>query len=193
MRRIITIAVMVLTAHAYSQTKSFKISGRIATEEDNMSLESGTVFLQRIADSSLISYTITDKNGKFNLEAKTNEKKAHFYVSYVGYQTHFQIIDLDKGQINLEDISLKVSNALDEVLIRSTAPVTIKKDTLEFNVNSFKTKEDAVIEDLLKELPGVEVDEDGNIKVNGKEVNKILVNGKPFFGNDPTITTKNLS
>src|SRR5690606_15274975 len=59
--------------------------------------------------------------------------------------------------------------------------------------SSFKTKEDAVIEDLLKELPGVEVDEDGNIKVNGKAVNKILVNGKPFFGNDPTITTKNLS
>src|SRR5690606_36517500 len=59
--------------------------------------------------------------------------------------------------------------------------------------SSFKTKEDAVIEDLLKELPGVEVDEDGNIKVNGKTVNKILVNGKPFFGNDPTITTKNLS
>lgn len=193
MRRIITIAVMVLTAHAYSQTKSFKISGRIATEEDNMSLESGTVFLQRIADSSLISYTITDKNGKFNLEAKTNEKKAHFYVSYVGYQTHFQAIDLDKEQINLGDITLKVSNALDEVIIKSAAPVTIKKDTLEFNVSSFKTKEDAVIEDLLKELPGVEVDEDGNIKVNGKEVNKILVNGKPFFGNDPTITTKNLS
>lgn len=193
MRKIITILVIMLTTHAFSQTKSFKIFGKITSEEDNISLESGTVYLQRIVDSSLISYTITDKNGKFNLEAKTNEKKAHLYVSYVGYQTHFQIIDLDKEQINLGDISLKVSNVLDEVLIRSVAPVTIKKDTLEFNVSSFKTKEDAVIEDLLKELPGVEVDEDGNIKVNGKEVNKILVNGKPFFGNDPTITTKNLS
>ncbi|MCB0445237.1 MAG: outer membrane beta-barrel protein, partial [Gelidibacter sp.] len=82
---------------------------------------------------------------------------------------------------------------LDEVVIKSRAPITIKKDTLEFNVKSFKTKKDANVEDLLKELPGVEVDDDGKIKVNGKEVNKILVNGKPFFGDDPTIATRNLT
>src|SRR5690606_11176957 len=78
-------------------------------------------------------------------------------------------------------------------VIRSRAPVTIKKDTLEFNVSSFKTKEDATVEDLLKELPGVEVAEDGSILVNGKPVNRILVNGKPFFGDDPTIATRNLT
>ena len=64
---------------------------------------------------------------------------------------------------------------------------------MEFNVKSFKTKKDANVEDLLKQLPGVEVDEEGKITVNGKPVNKILVNGKPFFGDDPTITTRNLS
>jgi len=194
MKKILSIGVILITTLAFSQTKSFKISGKITSEVDNISLESATVYLQRIADSSLISYTITDKNGNFNLEGKTNDKKVNLYISYVGYQTHFQIVDVNKEQINLETIHLKVStNALDEILIKSVAPVTIKKDTLEFNVSSFKTKEDAVIEDLLKELPGVEVDEDGNIKVNGKSVNKILVNGKPFFGSDPTITTKNLS
>jgi hypothetical protein len=82
---------------------------------------------------------------------------------------------------------------LDEVIVKSRAPVTIKKDTLEFNVASFKTKKNATVEDLLKELPGVEVDTQGNITVNGKPVNKILVNGKPFFGDDPTIATRNLT
>ncbi|WP_111309055.1 outer membrane beta-barrel protein [Confluentibacter sediminis] len=194
MKKILIIVAILFATLSHSQSKSFKISGNLISEGDNTPLESATVYLQRVIDSSLITYTITDKNGKFVLEGKTNDKKANLYISYVGYQTYFESIDMDKDQINLENIHLKVStNALDEVLIKSLAPVTIKKDTLEFNVNSFKTKENAVIEDLLKELPGVEVDEDGNIKVNGKAVNKILVNGKPFFGSDPTITTKNLS
>lgn len=85
------------------------------------------------------------------------------------------------------------ANALNEVVITSTAPITIKKDTMEFNANSFKTKKDANVEDLLKELPGVEIDEEGGITVNGKDVDKVLVNGKPFFGDDPTITTRNLT
>ena len=79
------------------------------------------------------------------------------------------------------------------MVITSRAPITIKKDTLEFNVKSFKTKKDANVEDLLQQLPGVEVDDEGKITVNGKPVNKLLVNGKPFFGDDPTITTRNLS
>ncbi len=79
------------------------------------------------------------------------------------------------------------------VVTANRAPITIKKDTLEFNAASFSTKANATVEDLLKELPGVEVDAQGNITVNGKPVNKILVNGKPFFGDDPTIATRNLT
>ena len=86
-----------------------------------------------------------------------------------------------------------MDNALDEVTLTATrAPITIKKDTLEFNANSFDTRQDANLEDLMKKLPGVEVDSDGNITVNGKPVSRILVNGKEFFGNDPKIATKNL-
>ena len=69
-----------------------------------------------------------------------------------------------------------------KLLVNAQPPITIKKDTLEFSVKSFETKKDANVEDLLKVLPGVEVAEDGSITVNGKPVNKILVNGKPFFG-----------
>ncbi|MBE9489399.1 MAG: TonB-dependent receptor [Bacteroidetes bacterium] len=179
---------------SFAQSKSFKISGTLFSDGDKTPLESATVYLERIKDSSLVSYTISDKKGKFTLEDKTSDKSLNIYISYVGYQTYFQTISLEQPEINIGTINLKTdTNALDEVLIKSRAPVTIKKDTLEFNVKSFKTKKDANVEDLLKELPGVEVDEEGKITVNGKEVNKILVNGKPFFGSDPTITTRNLT
>jgi len=178
---------------SFSQSKDFKIFGSILSEDENIPLESATVYLERVKDSSLITYTISDKNGGFTLEEKTADKSASLYVSYVGYQTYYKQIDLNASEINLGNINLKTSNSLDEVVIKSKAPITIKKDTLEFNVKSFKTKKDATVEDLLKQLPGVEVEDDGSIKVNGKPVNKILVNGKPFFGDDPTITTKNLT
>ncbi|MGB1308100.1 MAG: outer membrane beta-barrel protein [Oceanihabitans sp.] len=178
---------------SYSQSKTFKIFGTIVSQEENTPLESATVYLERKKDSALITYTITDKNGAFALEDKTTSKSANLFVSYVGYQTYTKAINLNTSEINLGIINMQLSNNLDEVIIKSKAPITIKKDTLEFNVKSFKTKKDATVEDLLKQLPGVEVEEDGSIKVNGKPVNKILVNGKPFFGDDPTITTKNLT
>ena len=85
------------------------------------------------------------------------------------------------------------TNELGEVTVVSErAPVTVKSDTLEFNAASFNTRQDANLEEVMKKLPGVEVDAQGNITVNGKPVSRILVNGKEFFGNDPKIATKNL-
>jgi len=194
MKHIFFVFALLCATTSFAQTKQFKITGTVITEADKAPLESATVYLERMKDSSLVSYTITDKNGNFSLEDKTADKNLRLYVSYVGYQTYAQTVDLNKGEIKLNAINLNTdTNALDEVLIKSRAPITVKKDTLEFNVKSFKTKKDANVEDLLKKLPGVEVDEEGKITVNGKEVNKILVNGKPFFGNDPTITTRNLT
>ncbi len=179
---------------AFAQTKPFKISGTLIAEADKTPLEAATIYLERAKDSALVTYTISDKNGTFSLEGKTTDPSLNLYISYVGYQTHYQSIHLNQEAIHLNAINLKTDlNALEEVFITSRAPVRIKKDTLEFNVSSFKTKKDANIEDLLKQLPGVEVDPKGNITINGKTVDKILVNGKPFFGNDPTITTRNLS
>ncbi|MEP3385541.1 MAG: carboxypeptidase-like regulatory domain-containing protein, partial [Flavobacteriaceae bacterium] len=177
-----------------SQSKSFQISGLLSSVEDKQPLEAATIYLQQPKDSALITYTISDGKGRFLIEGQSSEKLANLYVSYIGYQTYYKSVDLTKTKIDLGTIALQLSaNALDEVVVKANAPITIKKDTIEFNVNSFKTKKDANIEDLLKKLPGVEVDPDGNIKINGKEVNKVLVNGKPFFGNDPTIATRNLS
>lgn len=179
---------------SFSQSNTFEISGTVVSADDKTPLESATVHLERLKDSTVVTYTITDKNGKFFLKDNLSDTTVNLYVSYVGYRTYLKKVTLNQSFIHLNTLELEVnSSALNEVLITSQAPITIKKDTLEFNVKSFKTKKDATVEDLLKELPGVEVDEAGKIKVNGKEVSKILVNGKPFFGDDPTITTKNLT
>jgi len=193
MKKLILVFAFFYAINSFSQEKSFEITGTLKAEDTELSLESATVYLERVKDSSVVTYTISDKDGKFKIESSTYDKSLNFYVSYVGYSTYFKKIVIDKKRIDLGTVVMSLDNQLGEVLVKSTAPITIKKDTLEFNVKSFKTKKDANVEDLLKQLPGVEVDEEGNITVNGKPVNKILVNGKPFFGDDPTITTKNLT
>lgn len=183
---------LIISISSFSQ--SFKVSGTLIDEETKSPLEAATVFMETVRDSTLVTYTITDRSGKFTLEGNSSNKNVRVNISFVGYEPFQREINLTESIQDLGKISLtfSVSN-LDEVVIKSRAPITIKKDTLEFNVASFKTKKDATIEDLLKELPGVEVDAEGKIKVNGKDVSNVLVNGKPFFGNDPTIATRNLT
>ncbi|QIE59272.1 outer membrane beta-barrel protein [Rasiella rasia] len=178
----------------FAQLQPFKISGTLMANDAGQPLESATVYVERVKDSTLVTYTITNQNGYFSIEDKAADKNLKIYITYVGYKTFEKEFVATSEEIELGTIVMKIdANTLDEVVLKSRAPITIKKDTLEFNVSSFKTKKDASVEDLLKKLPGVEVDDEGQITVNGKAVNKILVNGKPFFGDDPTITTRNLT
>lgn len=195
MRLAFSIIFFLFSIAIHSQIKSFEITGKLIGQDTGKPLESATVYLEREKDSTLNTYTISDRNGNFKLTGRTFEQELSLFVSYIGYAPYKQIIAIDNENINLDKpIELQLdSNTLDEVVIRSVAPITIKKDTLEFNAASFKTRAGATVEDLLKELPGVDVDLAGNITVNGKPVNKLLVNGKPFFGDDPTIATRNLT
>ncbi len=194
MKKILFCLVLSSTIFSFAQSKSFQISGTLISEDGNLPLESATVHVERVKDSSLVTYTISDKDGNFELEGKNTDKSLNLFVSYVGYKTLKKTIILDLPVIKLGSINLETdTNALDAVIVKSRAPITIKKDTLEFNVKSFKTKKGATVEDVIKTIPGFEVDEAGKITHNGKEINNILVNGKPFFGNDPTVATKNLT
>ncbi|MFT4611433.1 MAG: hypothetical protein ACJA1H_000904 [Glaciecola sp.] len=193
MKKLIYVFALLCVSISFSQSKSFKISGKILSEDNKEPLEAATIYVERLKDSSLVTYTISDKTGVFEITDETYDEKLNLYIAYVGYKTYFKQIIINKEVIDIGRVELGISNALDEVVIKSRSPITIKKDTLEFNVKSFKTKKDANVEDLLKQLPGVEVDEAGKITVNGKDVSQILVNGKPFFGDDPTITTRNLT
>ncbi len=194
MKHCLRALIFLCSLSTFAQLQPFKITGTLTDQDTQLPLESATVYVERAKDSTLVTYTITDKNGAFSVEERVAVKDLKIYISYVGYETFEKDITVTSEEIILGTLKMKTdSNTLDEVVITSRAPITIKKDTLEFNVKSFKTKKDANVEDLLKKLPGVEVDPEGQITVNGKPVNKILVNGKPFFGDDPTITTRNLT
>lgn len=194
MKHCLRALIFLCSLSTFAQLQPFKITGTLTDQETQKPLESATVYVERAKDSTLVTYTITDQNGAFSVEERVAVKDLKIYISFVGFETFEKDITLTSEVIDLGNIQMKTdSNTLDEIVIKSRAPITIKKDTLEFNVKSFKTKKDANVEDLLKKLPGVEVDTEGQITVNGKPVNKILVNGKPFFSDDPTITTRNLT
>lgn len=173
-------------------SQEFVITGKVI-DKNGSPLEAATVYLEKPSDSSLVTYTISARNGDFSLSGETEVARANLFISFTGYQPFSKSINI-KEKVNLDTIQMQFQdNQLDEVLLTSTSPpISIKKDTLEFNADSFKTRQDANLEELMKQLPGVEVDSQGNITVNGKPVNRILVNGEEFFGNDPKIATKNL-
>lgn len=193
MKRLFVTLLCIISLQVTAQ--NFELTGKITQIDSNLPLEAATVYVENPVDSTLVSYTISEKDGDFLITGNTQVKDLDLFVSFTGYQIHRQKISLEDGLIkNLGTIKMKeADNALDEItLTGSRAPITIKKDTLEFNAASFATRPDANLEELMRKLPGVEVDTQGNITVNGKPVSRILVNGKEFFGNDPKIATKNL-
>lgn len=174
--------------------KVYTLRGKVIDENTRLPVESATVYLSNAKDSTIIDYTITNKLGNYDLKIKKINYPVLLKVSFVTYQEYKIALEKVSEDKDFETILLKENiNNLNEVIIKSEAPpIRIKKDTLEFNASSFKVRPDANVETLLKQLPGVEIDEEGKITVNGKEVNQILVNGKPFFGKDGKIATKNL-
>ncbi len=192
----ITLAISFFVAFTtISFGQSYKISG-IVKDTTNTPISDATVYVTSVKDSTVINYSITEKDGKFVIDGNTNAQKINFYISFPGFARYRKTLTLkdDGSTYNLGKITLKeMTETLGVVSIQGVAPpVVLKKDTLEFNVDSYKTKADATLEDVFKKLPGVTVDNDGTIKVNGKSITKIMVNGKDFFGSDPKIASKNL-
>ena len=190
MKSFFTLAFLFIAQLAFAQ--SFEIDGKVV-DPKGAPLGSATIYLEKAVDSSLITYTVSDGDGTFQLSGETDAQEGELYISFAGYKTHRQTLQIQE-QMALEPITMQIQdNELDEVIVTATrAPIMIKQDTLEFNAGSFKTRPDANLEELMEKLPGVEVDSDGNITVNGKPVSRILVNGEEFFGDDPLIATKNL-
>src|SRR5690554_4813733 len=172
----------------------FEISGTLTDQASGQPLESATLFVERPTDSSLVSYTISNQEGKFVIDGSDSSTQLRLVASYAGYAQYTQLLNLEERTLDLGTISMQVAeNLLEEVMVVGTrAPVTVKRDTLEFNAASFNTRPDANLEDVLKKLPGMEVASDGSITINGTPVSRVLVNGKEFFGSDPQIATKNL-
>ncbi len=178
-----------------SFAQKFEITGTALDSVSKKPLESATVYLESEQDSTLIAYSITGTEGKYSVSGNTAFAKAYLIIHYQGYKDYRKLLEISKSeQLKMPDVFLApASQQLEDVIITAKkAPITVKQDTLEFNAQSFDTQPDATLEDVMKQLPGVEVSKDGKVTVNGREVSRILVNGKEFFGNDPKIALKNL-
>jgi hypothetical protein len=180
---------LVMAAAAYGQRPVLK--GKIVDSLSRKGLPSATVSLVRAADSALLTFGIADSAGMFRLPA-TASGPYLLSISYTGYQPVWRT--LKQGEYELGEIVLAPNGLLQATQVRARRPpVEINKDTIEFNAENFKTQPNAVVEDMLRKIPGVTVESDGTLKVNGQTVRRILVNGKEFFTGDVKMATKNLN
>lgn len=161
-------------------------------DHEKQPLEFVAIAITNPKDSILIRYTSTDKFGKFELKSVPGGK-FNFNAHLVGFNMFYKSISLNEADINMGLIELQPGNELEEVVLNAISPVLIKKDTVSYNTKAFKIRNDDVVEDLLKKLPGIEVDAAGKVTAQGEEITKIYVDDKEFFSGDPSIATKNLS
>lgn len=172
------------------------VTGVLHDNETKKPLYLATVTVFKAQDTTVVTYRLSNEAGLFKISGIPININCRVLVSFNGYKTfrkEFMLSQthqtLDLGTLSLD----KDTTTLDEVLVMAERPpMVVRKDTIEFNAASFKTLPNALVEDLLKKLPGVMVDANGNITVNGKPVNRILVDGKTFFGDDPKMATRNL-
>ena len=174
-------------------TGQFDLKGTVVDSTGN-ELVSATVVLMNASDSVLVGFTMTNNQGQFELK---NQPGGDFLLqfSYLGYATKYQSVTLqDQATVDVGTIKMdEEQQLLEQVEVKAERiPLRIKKDTLEFDAGAFQVQPTDVVEDLLKKLPGVEVDRDGTIRAQGEAVEKVMVDGKEFFGDDPQIASKNL-
>ncbi|RZL11084.1 MAG: TonB-dependent receptor, partial [Pedobacter sp.] len=171
---------------------SASIKGIIIDSLSKKLMSFSTVAVVNASDTSLVSYTVTKDDGSFQLSRLPISRELRLIVTYVGYNTFRQELKLKPGILDLGTIKLN-GRSLDEVVISGErSPVTVKKDTIEFNAEAFKTRPNAAVEELLRLLPGVQVNNNGEILVNGRGTSRILIDGKEFFGTNQLIALKNL-
>ena len=186
--------ILLCSLSAFSQT-NLTLSGKLVDKTSQEPILAGTATLLHAKDSTYVDGNISNANGEFFFQ---NLKPDNYIlkVTYIGYLTFFKNINLSGKELTtrLGVLPMEANDViLKEAVVEGKRPeVSVKNDTVEYDAPSYKTGDNAVVEDLLKKLPGIEVDKDGNITAQGKSVNKMYVNGKEFFRDDPQIATKNV-
>jgi len=173
----------------------YTVKGVIADSVEHVKLGTSSVAVLQAKDSILVKFTYATGDGSFSMSGL---KKGKFillvsYPDYADYTEEFSLDSLNQVR-DLGNISMALkSRLLQEVIVKGTASqMKIKGDTTEFNAKAFVIQPNAKVEDLLKQLPGITVDKDGKITAEGQAVNKVLVDGEEFFGDDPTLVTRNI-
>ncbi|WP_158839059.1 outer membrane beta-barrel protein [Polaribacter sp. L3A8] len=186
MKNIVLLAIFMVTLCANAQVK---LTG-VVKDSIGESLEMANVLAIDKVTNKIASYGFTDTKGFYKLNVEKNTTIL-LKISYVGMKSSDFTIETKSEDI-VTNAMLAFDNALDGINIVSKMPVTIKGDTIVYNADSFKNGSERKLEDVLKKLPGVEINDDGEIEVEGKKVEKIMVDGKDFFDGDTKLATKNI-
>ena len=190
-RMAVAIILFLVGAVSYAQT-SFTVSVKLADEQSGDPVGFATVSLTVKGENKAAKYVLSDSEGK----AEITKVKPNTYIlkaELMGYKEYQKEVKVEKD-LNLGEIKMKVdTKVLDAASVSAVGnPIIVKKDTIEYNASSFKTSDNDMLEDLLKKMPGIEVSSDGTVTANGETINKITIDGKTFFLDDPQLATKNL-
>ncbi|UVP65505.1 outer membrane beta-barrel protein [Bacteroides fragilis] len=197
MKKLLIWTVLLLTAtlSTYAQNKIVTVSGRVIEAGTKEPVELAAVQLLSLPDSAQVAGMTTSTQGYFSL-SKQKPGKYLLKVSFIGYVTKIIPVQLTAnvpakkmGNIELATDAVMLQEA---VVVAEAPQVTVVEDTLMYNSSAYRTPEGAMLEELVKKLPGAEIDDDGNVKINGKDLKKIMVDGKEFFGGDVKTGLKNL-
>lgn len=185
---------LLVTLHAQDSTKNLTgtLKGRLADTTTQQVLQQASVKVMR-ADASIVTQALTDASGKFALRG-IPAGTYRLQVEFSGYETRYQPFSISKDSLALDAGTIYMNLQAKDLgtVVVVAPPIIIKKDTTEYNAQMFNVKPNATAQDLLTKLPGVDVDKTGNIKAHGETVQRVLVNGQRFFGDDPRTATQNL-
>lgn len=193
MKKTFLLACLTLLGVMSALAQDLKISGRLTDRETKEGLVLATVQMLK-TDSTYIKGVLTDENGNFKIEAPAEGTYILKFTS-IGYTTLSRRVKItSQKNVSLGNIQIKADAIMlkEAVVVGQAARVTLKEDTFVYNASAYRTPEGSVVEELVKRLPGAQVDDDGKITMNGKEVKKILVDGKEFMTGDTKTALKNL-
>ena len=178
-----------------SKNRTTTVTGRLMEADTKGPAMEATVQLLALPDSTYVTGVASDGQGNFRL-SRVKAGKYLLKVSYIGFKTLYKPLQISVskptqniGTLTLESDAIMLAEA---VIVAEAPQVQVVEDTLQYNSSAYRTPEGSTLEELVKKLPGAEVDEDGNIKINGKDLSKIMVNGKEFFGGDVATAMQNL-
>ena len=190
--RMFAVSVLLLTCFSAYAQNSFTVKLKLVDDKTSEPVSFATASLTVKGQTTAEKYVLTDAEGNASL-AKVKKGTYVFKAELMGYKSHEQEVTVDKnvdlGVIKMSE-DVKVLDAASVSAVGN--PIVVKKDTIEYSASSFKTSDNDMLEELLKKLPGVEVEADGSITANGETITKIMIDGKSFFLDDPQLASKNI-
>lgn len=197
--RLVLIGISLFTVLSFMPAKAqqtkVEVKGTIVEKSSDEPVESATIRLLSSRDSTMKAGVASGSNGRFSMK-NVSPGTYLLHVSYIGYEPVYQPLQItgNSRTIDVDKIAMEENSILlgEASITAKAVEVTVREDTIEYNADSYKVAEGSMLEDLIRKMPGAEVSSDGKITINGKEIKKVLVDGKEFFSDDPKVASKNL-